>query len=375
MSPAFLFGPTPGHASVMAKHAKKRVRAGGMTMLFRAGAMLSALALSGAGCTGALAQAQDFYAGRTISISTHTGPGGGYDTLIRLFSRYFGNHVPGVPTIIVVNQPGAGGLTAFNHAGKAAPQDGTFLTLVGQGLMVHEPTGQPGMQLSLGAFHWLGNFSQAPNVTAVWSSSKARTLEDAQRMDVVLGSTGAGSPDAQIPTVYNALIGTRFKVVFGYEGGGALNLAMERGEIDGRGTNTWGSYKATLPKAVAEGKLIPLIQIGLKKDRDLPDTPLFLDTVKGAADREAVARFLSLTTAISRPLAAPPGVPDERVALLRKAFDDTMRDPAFLNDALRLSIDIDPMTGAETQEAVNQILATPKDVIARTQAALEGKPK
>ena len=190
---------------------------------------------------------------------------------------------------------------------------------------------------------------------------------------VVLGSTGAGSPDAQIPAVYNALLGTRFKVVFGYEGGGALNLAMERGEIEGRGTNTWGSYKATLPGAVAEGKLIPLIQIGLKKDRDLPETPLFLDTVKGDGEREAVARFLSLTTAVSRPLAAPPGVPEERVTLLRKAFEATVKDPDFLAEAQRLAVDIDPMTGAEVQEAVRQILATPKEVIARTQAALEGK--
>ena len=275
----------------------------------------------------------------------------------------------------MVNQPGAGGLTAFNHAGKVAPQDGTFITLVGQGLMVHEPTGQPGMQLSLAAFKWLGNFSQAPNVTVVWSSSKARTLDDARRMEVVLGSTGAGSPDAQIPTVYNALLGTKFKVVFGYEGGGALNLAMERGEIEGRGTNTWGSYKATLPGPMAAGKLVPLIQIGLKKDRDLPDAPLFLDVVSGDAAREAVARFLSLTTAVSRPLAAPPGAPEDRVALLRRAFDATMKDAEFLAEAERLSVDIDPMTGAEVQEAVRQILATPKDVIARTQAALEGKAR
>jgi len=340
-------------------------------MVFGGCRLLVALAFLGSGFAGA--QGQDFYAGKTLTLSTHTGPGGGYDTLIRLFSRHVARHVPGAPNIIVVNQPGAGGLTAFNHAGKVAPQDGTFVTLVGQGLMVHEPTGQPGMQLSLAAFKWLGNFSQAPNVTAVWHSSKARSLEDARRMEVVLGSTGAGSPDAQIPTVYNALIGTRFKVVFGYEGGGALNLAMERGEIEGRGTNTWGSYKATLPRAVAEGKLIPLIQIGLKKDRDLPDTPLFLEAVQGDGERQAVARFLSLTTAVSRPLAAPPGVPEERVALLRRAFDATMKDPDFLAEAQRLSVDIDPMTGAEVQEAVRQILATSRDVIARTQAALEGK--
>lgn len=330
----------------------------------------AALAMSG--CMSA-ARAQDFYAGKTITLSTHTGPGGGYDTLLRLFSRHLAKHVPGTPSIVVVNQPGAGGLTAFNHAGKVAPQDGTFLTLVGQGLMVHEPTGQPGMQLSLADFKWLGNFSQAPNVTAVWHTSKVHSLADAKRREVVLGSTGASSPDAQIPKVYNALLGTKFKVVFGYEGGGALNLAMERGEIEGRGTNTWGSYKATLPKPVAQHELVPVIQIGLKKDPDLPEVPLFLDEVKGDARKEPVARFLSLTTAISRPLAAPPGVPKERVALLRKAFDETVADPEFLAEARRLSVEIDPMTGDEVQQAVKQILSTPKDVIARTQQALAGQ--
>ena len=212
-----------------------------------------------------------------------------------------------------------------------------------------------------------------PTAWAVMTSPPAPLIEPPVTLSPSPFSTGAGSPDAQIPAVYNALLGTKFKVVYGYEGGGALNLAMERGEIEGRGTNTWGSYKATLPKAVAEGKLVPLIQIGLKTDRDLPAVPLFLDQVKGDAQKEPVARFLSLTTAISRPLAAPPGVPDERVAVLRKAFDETVIDPEFLAEAQKLSVDIDPMTGAEMQEAVRQILATPKDVIARTQAALDGK--
>lgn len=316
--------------------------------------------------------AEDFFAGRTITLSTHTGPGGGYDALIRLFARYLGRHVPGNPSTLVINQPGAGGLTAFNYAARIAPQDGTFLTLVGQGLMVHEPTGQPGMQASLADFHWLGNFSQAPNVTAIWHTSRVRTIEQARQYEVVLGSTGAGSPDAQIPNVYNALLGTKFKVVYAYEGGGVMNVAMERGEIEGRGTNTWASYKGTMPKAVATGDLVPLIQIGVRKDRDLPDVPLFLDLVAGDPVKAPVARFLSLTTAISRPLAAPPGVPAERVAMLRRAFDEVVSDPAFLADAARASVDIDPMDGASLQQAVVQILATPKDVIARTQAVLSG---
>ncbi|MDB5597196.1 MAG: tripartite tricarboxylate transporter family receptor [Hyphomicrobiales bacterium] len=314
--------------------------------------------------------AQDFYAGRTITLSTHTGPGGGYDTLIRLISRHLGKHIPGSPSIIVTNQPGAGGLTAFNYAARIAPQDGTFLTLVGQGLLIFEPTGQAGLQASLGDMNWIGNSSQSPNVTAVWHTSPVKTVDDAKRVEATMGSTGAGAPDAQMPRVYNALLGTRFKVVTGYTGGAQINLAMERGELDGRGTNTWPSYKSTFADAVRERKLVPLVQIGLKKDPDLPDVPLLTDLVAGDAQREPVARFLSLTTAISRPLAAPPRVPAERVAVLRRAFDATMRDPAFLAEAARMQVDIDPMTGEEVETAIRQVLSTPADVIARTQTAL-----
>ncbi len=316
------------------------------------------------------AHAEDFYAGKTITITTHTGPGGGYDTLLRLVARHLGRHIPGSPNFIASNMPGAGGLTAFNHAARLAPQDGTFLTLVGQGLVVHEPTGQPGLQASLGVMNWIGNASQSPNVTVVWHMSPVKTIDDARKREVLVGSTGAGAPDAQMPRVYNALLGTRFKVVTGYTGGAQINLAMERGEVEGRGTNTWPSYKATFPDAVRENKLVPLIQIGLKRDPDLPNVPLLTDLVAGDAQREAVARFLSLTTAISRPFAAPPHVPPDRVKLLRRAFDATMRDEAFLAEAERMKIDIDPMTGEDTEAAIRQVLATPPGVIARTQGAL-----
>ena len=333
-----------------------------------------ALALVTAGSLShAHASAPDFYAGKTITMSTHTGPGGGYDTLLRLVAQYFGRHVPGDPKVIVVNMPGGGGLTAFNYAARIAPQDGTYLTLVGQGLIVQEPTGQPGMQASLGAMNWLGDASQSPNVTAVWHLSKVKTIDDAKRIAVVMGSTGAGSVDGQTPAVYNALLGTKFKVVYGYEGGAQLDLAMERGEIDGRGTNTWPSYKASFPDAVRNHYLVPIIQMGLEKDPDLPNVPLFIDLVKGDPQKESVARFLSVATALSRPFAAPPNVSKDRVALLRRAFDATMHDPEFLARARKQKVDIDPMTGEAVESAIAQVLGASPDVIARTKAALLGR--
>jgi tripartite-type tricarboxylate transporter receptor subunit TctC len=319
------------------------------------------------------ATAEDFYAGKTISISTHTGPGGGYDTYLRLLTRHLSRHIPGRPSIVVVNMPGAGGLLAFNHAGRVAPRDGTFLTLVSQGLLVHEATGQPGLQVSLRDFLWLGNLSQSNVVTVTWHASGVTAIDDAKLRDVTVGSTGAGSISVQIPNLLNALLGTRFRIIYGYKGGAEMNLAMARGELHGRGANTWASYKASAPAEVRDGRFNVLMQIGLHKDPDLPHAPLLSDLMAGNALFEPIARFMSLSLAITRPLAAPPGVPEERVRLLRRAFDATMKDAAFLADAERLGSEIDPMGGEEVQHSVMQIMATPKDVVDRTQAIIAGR--
>jgi tripartite-type tricarboxylate transporter receptor subunit TctC len=319
------------------------------------------------------ATAEDFYAGKSISISTHTGPGGGYDTYLRLLARHLPRHIPGRPSIMVINMPGAGGLLAFNQAGRVAPRDGTYLTLVSQGLVVHEATGQPGMQVSLRDFWWIGNLSQSNIVTVTWHASGVAAIDDAKQRDVTVGSTGAGSISVQIPNLLNALLGTRFRIIYGYKGGAEMNLAMARGELHGRGANTWASYKATAPSEIREHKFNVLMQIGLRKDPDLPHAPLLNDVVAGNPVYEPIARFMSLSLTITRPLAAPPGVPEERVRLLRRAFDETMKDAAFLADAERVGSEIDPMGGEEVQHAVMQVLATPKEVVDRTQAIIAGR--
>ena len=320
------------------------------------------------------AHAQEFFAGKTISLSTHSTAGAGYDTYLRLLARHMGKHVPGRPGFVVLNQPGAGGLTAANYAAKAAPQDGTFLTIVSQGLIVIEATGGRGLATSLGAFKWLGNFSQSNNVTVTWAGSNVKTLQDAMARDVTVGATGAGSATVVGPTLYNSLIGTRFKIIQGYSGSGHINLAMQRGELDGHANSTWASIKTTLNNEFRDGKLNVLIQMGLRKERDLPDVPLLFDLVAGDPRKAAVARFMSLAVSVARPFAAPPGVPDERVALLRRAFDATMRDGEFLAEARKLNADIEPVSGEDTQAAIAGILATPKPVIAEVQSALGGLP-
>jgi len=334
-------------------------------MLARVGVAVAAMAILTAG-----ARSDDFFAGKTITMMAHTAPGGGYDTYLRLLSRHMGRYIPGNPALIVTNKPGAGGLTAFNYAGSIAPRDGTFMTLVQQALLLHQPMGAPGMQVSLNALNWIGNLSQSNNLLVTWYTSPVKTIEDAKRRETSIGASGAGSTAAQLPAVLNALLGTRFKVVLGYDGGTSIQLAMQRGEMEGRGANTWASYKATTPNEVRERKYHYLVQVGLRKEPDLPDVPLLTDLVKGDTGKEQAARFLSLALSISRPLAAPPAVPAERVALLRRAFDATMKDKDFLAEAQKLGAETDPMDGEQVQAAIAEILSTPKDVIAHIQAAL-----
>src|SRR5215212_6162286 len=316
------------------------------------------------------AEAADFYAGKTITISTYGAPGDSYDVYMRLLSRHYGRHIPGNPRFTAINQTGAGGLGAINHAAMVASQDGTFLTVASQGLLIFEATGQRGLQTSIGNFKWLGSFTQSNNVTVTWHTSTAKTLADAIAHEVVVGASGAAGGSVIGPAIYNAVLGTKFKVVYGYQGGAHIDLAMKRGEVEGRGNNTWAGYKATMPNEIRDGMLNVLIQTGLRKDRDLPHVPLFLDLVQGDPAREPIAKFMSQAVAIARPVAAPPGVPMDRVEMLRRAFDETMKDAAFLAEAAKLNAEIDPLTGEQVQDIVTQVLATPKPVIAQIQATL-----
>lgn len=308
------------------------------------------------------AHANDFYAGKTLSMATHVAPGDGYDTFLRLLSRHIGRHIPGSPSVIVHNQPGAGGLLSLNHAAKRAPQDGTWLLLLSQGLILHEALEKPGIEASLKTFKWIGNLSSSNNVTATWHLSGVKTIEDAKKKDVTVGSTGAGAITSIVPAVMNAIIGTKFKIIYGYEGGAAQNLAMQRGELDGRSVNTWAGYKALQMDAIKKGELHILVQIALKKEPDLPDVPLLIDLVKGDPKKEQVARFLSLGMSAARPIAAPPSVPDEVVTILRKAFDSTMADKAFVADGDKIGVELSPMPGVEVQRIIRDVVEAPAEV-------------
>lgn len=307
-------------------------------------------------------KAEDFFRSKTITMSTHTAPGGGYDMILRLLARHYARHIPGTPNILVVNQPGAGGLLSLNYAARRAPQDGTWLALVSQGLILHEALGRPGIEASLKTFRWIGNLNSSNNVTATWHTSGVRTIEDAKKREVTVGSTGAGAITSIVPAVMNSILGTRFKTIFGYAGGAAQDIAMERGELDGRSVNTWDNYKNLRGDAIKADRLHVLVQIALKKEPDLPHVPLLVDLIRDDPEKAGIARFLSLGMSASRPLAAPPGVPQAQVATLRSAFDASMKDPLLLADADKVGVEISPFTGLEVEQIVGEVIDAPAQV-------------
>ena len=263
-----------------------------------------------------IAAADDFFAGKKITLTSFGGAGNNYDTYARLVSRHLGKYIPGHPPIFVVNQPGAGGLTAMNYASRIAPQDGTLFTLVSDGLLMFEATGRPGLSDSLAKFKWIGALSSSNVVTATWYKSNVKTLDDAKKRNVRLGGSGAGAMSSVVPELYNSFVGTRFSIIQGYQSAPEQNLAMDRGELDGRGAASWTSFKNLLTKEISEGKLNVLAQIGTRKESDLQNVPLLTELVADDAKKLAIAKFISKALTLSRSLAAPPGVPDEaRVAI------------------------------------------------------------
>ncbi|MDB5652065.1 MAG: tripartite tricarboxylate transporter family receptor [Hyphomicrobiales bacterium] len=312
---------------------------------------------------GAQSPVEAFYKGKQIDLIIGYTPGGGYDTYARLVARHIGQFIPGNPSIVARNMPGGGSRVAAGYMFRIAPKDGTVLATADQSLALQQAVGDKTIQFDTTKFNYIGNPSAENNTTAVWSTSGIKTIEDATKKEVPTGATG-GSTSSQYPKVMNALLGTKFKIILGYPGGNDINLAMEKGEVAARGSNSWASWKSTRPDWLENKKINILVQIGLKKAHDLQDVPLLIDLAKNDADR-AVLRLLSAPATIGRPIFTTPDVPAERVAALREAFEKTMKDPGFLEDAAKARMDLDPVSGEELQKIVTEIMATPKQTADR----------
>src|SRR5258705_13721043 len=220
----------------------------------------------------------DFYKGKQIRMIVRTTPGGDYDQYTRLLARFMGKYIPGNPAIVANNMPGGGGITAANYMAEIAPRDGTVIGIVSQGLAADQALGMsPQLKANLREFNWLANVIFSNQLLVTWHTSPTKTLDDAKKRVTTIGTTGAGSASVQYPAFYNNVLGTRFKVVFGYPGGALIDLAMERGEVEGRGTNPYSSYMASRPTWIPQKLLIPLVQAGVEKEPELPDVPNILD--------------------------------------------------------------------------------------------------
>jgi tripartite-type tricarboxylate transporter receptor subunit TctC len=320
----------------------------------------------------AAAQA-DFFSGKTIELIVSTGVGGGLDANARVVARHLVNHIPGQPVIVVKNMPGAGHIRAANYVFAQAPKDGTTIaTFIPIFVMAQVLERSRSIQFNSAQFNWIGSTSSSNSTVYVWHTSGIKSVEEATKRTVVMGGTGAGSYTVIYPTVMNSLIGTRFKVVTGYQSTAEVGLAMERGEIEGRAGNNFNSLKAENGEWLRTGKINLIAQVGLARDAEFPQVPLLTDFAKNDDDRR-ILRLFSTDVVIGRPFVTSPGVPAERVALLRRAFDAMMKDPAYVEDSRKASLDVSPTDGAMIQSVVADLVGTPDDIVAKAKLAMEPK--
>ena len=310
----------------------------------------------------------DFFKGKTITVITSTGVGGLYDLGARLIARHMPRHIPGQPTIIVQNMPGGGNVLATNYMYNIAPRDGTALATVHSAMPVHQVLNGQGVRFDADKFSWLGSTGPQNEMIIVWHTAGIRTLEQAKQKEVILGGTGVGSGIVIIPMIMNSLLGTKFKIVTGYRTSEDINIGMQRGEVEARAFSI-GSIAAQHPDWITEKKVDFLAQVGTRRDKLFPDVPLLTEFAK-LEEQRGIFRLVSMTPALGQPYLAPPGVPPERMAILRKAFDATLRDKAFLADTDKVRFDIEPMDAAEVTQIVRETIGAPPDLIAKARAAL-----
>lgn len=344
--------------------------AGRMSLAGCVGALLGSVLLFG---PAAADETSDFYGGKRINLIIGYSTGGGYDQIARLFARHVGRHVPGQPTTLPQNMPGAASRAAANWLYNTAPKDGTALATLGQNTALDQALGEPNVQFDVRHFNWLGNVSEVNNVLTVWHDKGVKTFAQAKQIPLSIGATGASSPSVIYPQASNMILGSKFRIVSGYPGSSEIMLAMERGEVDGRGSSSWTSWIATRPDWVRDRKIIPLFQIGSRKDPAIGDAPLWSDLAESEDDREVLVA-LSASITIGYSMIAPPGVPAPRIAALRSAFEKTMRDPQFLAEAKKQDVLINPVAGEEVQNVAIRVANLQPQILARIKEVLATKP-
>ena len=312
-----------------------------------------------------------FYRGKQLRLIVGTGAGGGYDLFARAVARHIGNHIPGNPAVIVQNQGAAGGLLMANQLFSLGPKDGTVIAAPVNGLPTAPLLEPAGAHFDAARLNWIGSTNRETYVAFAWRAAPVQSLADLLQKQLIVGATAAGTTLVDFPLVTNRVLGTRFKVVRGYDSTPQINVAMERGEVEGIGGIGWQSVKTQVPQWIAEKKITVIAQYGLQRDPELANAPTMLELARTDADRAALTMMFARTE-YGRPYFAPPDVPPARIEALRRAFEATMHDPDFVADAAQLQLELSPMRGEEVQALVAKLARTPPEIVARVRAALEG---
>lgn len=336
--------------------------------LLTATALLTTVALGVA--TAWSESVEEFYRGKTINMTISSGEGGTNDAYARLIAELLPKFIPGNPLMVPRNMPGAGGLKAANYLYDKAPKDGLAYGIVQRGVAVQPIMGIQSANYDPSKFNWIGSTARETSVGVVWTASTdVRTIQDAMKKEVVIGTSGYGNDTGGFPLVLNNLLGTKFKLIHGYKSGSEISLAMERGEVQGRIGWSWGSVTSRSPELLRDKKITVLIQMGLEKAEDLPNVPLVLDLAKTPEDRDAM-ELIFAATSIGWPSVMPPGTPKDRVQAVRAAYNKMVKSPEFKAQAEKRRLELDPVTGEQIDKIVARLMSFPKPVIERAKAAM-----
>jgi tripartite-type tricarboxylate transporter receptor subunit TctC len=332
---------------------------------------VAAIALGLAGVATASAQGPaEFYKGRTIELYVGYSVGGGYDIYARLIARHLGKHIPGHPTVLPKNMEGAGSLRLANWLYNVGAKDGTVFGTIGRGTGFDPLLGHKNAQFDAAKFNWIGSANNEVSVCVAWHTTGITRFEDLLTKELVVGGTSSAADTDQFPRVMNNVLGARMRIITGYPGGNEVGLAMERGEVQGRCGWSWSSVKSTRQRWMDEKKINVLMQLALEKHPELADIPLVTELAKTDEQRQ-ILKVIFARQVMGRPFLAPPGVPDDRVAMLRKAFLATMNDKDFLAEADKAQLEITPVDGAEVEKLVREVYATPAEVAKKAAAAIK----
>jgi tripartite-type tricarboxylate transporter receptor subunit TctC len=311
----------------------------------------------------AAAQSDGIFKGKQIRMIIPSGAGGGYDTFARMLSLHLRKHLPGNPNIVDQNMPGASGMLATNWAASIAPKDGSVIVATYNTLLIEPLFGNKAVKYDPRDFEWIGSMGKQQQICVTWHTSPIKSIQQAMEREIVVAATGATGNSATMPKQLNNLIGTKFRVVPGYSTTEA-RLSLERGESEGICGLSYSTMKAAQPEWIDNKRINVLVQTGAKPQPGLETVPLLRDLVKDANDRK-VLDTISFPEELGRPFLMPPGTPKNIVQIVRRAFDATMKDPAFLADATKARLDLDPVTGEEAEQMIKEAYSTPKELIQR----------